>query len=138
MVLFNNSLIRLDYTPATDILAVEYPDLHDFLLADIKRSINTLVDTVKHYDVKRLMLDSTRTISSVSEEASKEIATYLAAGLMNTRVEKVARVQSGNVNVENTALENMKHVRQSLSLPFALRNFAGRLEAEAWLVSRIS
>lgn len=71
MVLFDNSLIKLDYDPATDILAVEYPDLHDFLLSEIKRSIDTLVDTVKHYDVKRLLLDSTRTVVAVSDEESR-------------------------------------------------------------------
>ncbi|MCC9138043.1 hypothetical protein ACFSKU_03655 [Pontibacter silvestris] len=136
MVLFDNSLIRLDYTPATDILAVEYPDLHDFLLSDIKRSIDTLVDTAKHYDVKRVLLDSTRTVSSVSEEASRKIAAYLAAGLMGTRVVKVARVQSPSATVETTAQENMKHVRQSLPLPFELQNFTCRAEAVEWLMAR--
>ena len=74
MVLFDNSLIRLDYNPATDILEVEYPDLYDYLLSEIRRSIDTLLDTVKNYDVKRLLLDSTRTIISVGDEESREIA----------------------------------------------------------------
>ncbi|MFD3003924.1 hypothetical protein ACFS7Z_26445 [Pontibacter toksunensis] len=137
MVLFDNSIIRLDYAPASDILAAEYPDLHDFLLPDIKRSLDTLVDTVTHYDVKRLLLDSTRTVTTVCEEAGKDIAAHLAAGLMKTRVEKVARVQSVSPTVESTAQKNIEHVRQSVSLPFELRNFTSRTEAVEWLLGRL-
>lgn len=133
MVLFDNSLIRLDYDPATDVLAVEYPDLHDFLLTEIKRSIDTLVDTMKNYDVKRIMLDSTRTIISVSDEESREIALYLTAGLMRTRISKVARVQSGSAAVEATAEGNIRHIKESMSLPFGLQNFTDRKEAVEWL-----
>lgn len=133
MVLFDNSLIRLDYDPATDILAVEYPDLHDFLLTEIKRSIDTLVDTVKHYDIKRILLDSTQTIISVSDEESREIALYLTAGLMRTRISKVARVQSPSATVEATAKGNIRHIKESISLPFDLQNFTDKKEALLWL-----
>jgi len=88
MILFQNSIIKLDYTPATDILAVEYPDLHDFLLPEIKHSINIMVDNIRNYDVKKILLDSTKTIVSVGEAESREVATYLASGLVKTRVQK--------------------------------------------------
>ena len=133
MVLFDNSLIKLDYDPATDILEVEYPDLHDFLLSEIKQSINTLLDKVKHYDVKRLLLDSTRTIVSVGDKESREIALYLAFGLMHTRVEKVARVQSPSQAVETTAEENIRHIKETQILSYELRNFTDKADAIAWL-----
>ncbi len=135
MILFQNSIIKLDYTPATDILEVEYPDLHGFLLNEIKTSINIMVDNVKNYDVKKLLLDSTKTIISVSEEESREIATYLATGLLNTRVQKVARVQSSSDTVETTAKGNIQHIQESWSLPFQLQNFVGKAEALNWLKS---
>ncbi len=133
MVLFNNSLIRLDYNPATDIMEVEYPDLHDYLLPEIKRSVDILLDTVKNYDVKRLLLDSTRTIISVGDVESREIATYLAAGLARTRVQKVARVQSPSATVENTAQQNIRHISQVQALPFKLENFSSKALALEWL-----
>lgn len=135
MVLFENSILRLDYDPASDILDVEYPDLHDFMLFEIKRTIDTLVDTVKHYDVKRLLLDSTRTVSSVSEEESREIAMYLAAGLATTRVQKVARVQSPSAAVETRAQNNVQHIIKMQPFPFQLQNFTGKADAVAWLRS---
>lgn len=136
MLLFKNSIITLDYNPAADILEVAYPDLHGFLLPEIKHSIDILIDNVKNYDVKRILLDSTRTVISVSEEESREITVSLAAGFMKTRVQKLARLQSGMATVEATAQENIKHITDSQLLSFQLKNFTSRAEAVAWLSAR--
>ena len=136
MLLFKNSIITLDYNPAADILEVAYPDLHGFLLPEIKHSIDIMIDNVKNYDVKRILLDSTRTVISVSEEESKEVTTYLAAGFMKTRVQKLARLQSGVAAVEATAQGNIKHITETLPLPFQLQNFTSKAEAIAWLAAR--
>jgi hypothetical protein len=133
MVLFESSVLTLDYSPATDILEVEYPDLHDFLLPEIKRNIDTLVEVVGSYDVKKLLLDSTRTVVSVNDAESREVASYLAAGLARTRLWKVARVQSPSAAVETRAQENIKHIQHAQPLPFQLQNFTGKAEALAWL-----
>lgn len=135
MILFKNSIIQLDYNPAADILDVAYPDLHGFLIPEIKHSIDILVDNVRNYDVKRVLLDSTRTLILVSEAESREVATYLAGGLMKTRVQKVARLQSSSTVVEATAQGNIQHIRQTQALPFLLQNFTVREEAVAWLTS---
>lgn len=133
MILHKNSLIKLEYDPATDILQVDYPDLHTHLLPEIRHSIDILVDAVKNYDIKRLLLDSTKTTVSVNPEQGREIATYLAAGLQKTRIQKVARLASLNIEVENSAQNNIKHISQTAVLPFQLRNFTDRTEALAWL-----
>lgn len=135
MILFENSVIRLNYNPATDILEVEYPDLHDYLIPEIKHSINILIETVKNYDVKRVLLDSTRTVSSVDEEESREVAVYLAAGFMSTRVQRVARVESSSEAVEKTAQRNIQHIQGAQPLPFQLKNFTSKTAATDWLKS---
>ncbi|MCX2739788.1 hypothetical protein [Pontibacter anaerobius] len=133
MILFENSIVKLDYDPATDIVEIEYPDLHGFLLPEIKHTITILVDYIRNYDVKRMLLDSTKTMVSVSEEESREVAMTLAAGVMKTRVEKVARVQSPSEAVEQTSERNIHHLKQTQQLPFELRNFTSKAEAIAWL-----
>lgn len=138
MILLDNGLLKLDYSPSTDILEVEYPDLHDFMLSEIRHNINILIDTVRYYDVKRVLLDSTRTVISVSDEESREVAMYLAAGLMKTRLQKVARVQSPSEAVEKTAQGNMRHIKETQSLPFELQNFTSKTEALDWLKSNIT
>ena len=58
MILFQNSLLTLAYNPSSDILEVNYPDLYEFLLPEIKHSIDIMIDNVRNYDVKRVLLDS--------------------------------------------------------------------------------
>jgi hypothetical protein len=108
MILFQNSFIKLDYDPATDIFEVGYPDLHGYLLPEIKHSINIMIETVKNYDVKRILLDSTRTVASVNHDESREIAAYLAAGLTKTRLQLLARVQLPNAAMETRAQANIR------------------------------
>ncbi|MCC9168804.1 hypothetical protein [Pontibacter harenae] len=133
MILFENSILRLDYSPSSDILEVGYPDLHDYLLVEIKHSIDILVDTVKHYDVKRVLLDSSRTSIEVNREESRMIAVYLATGMATTRVQKVARLQSPSAFVEHTAEANIDYITQTQSLPYQLQNFTTKEMAIGWL-----
>ncbi|WP_377062545.1 hypothetical protein [Rufibacter immobilis] len=135
MILFQNSVIQLDYDPATDILEVVYPDLHGYLIPEVKHSIDILFEKVRSYDVKNLLLDSSNTISSVNEEQSRDISSYLATGLAQTRLKKVARVQSLVVDVEKTAQSNIQHIESTLALPFQLRNFSEKSAAWDWLTS---
>lgn len=134
MILYDNSLIRIDYNPATDILEIAYPDLHEYLLPEIKHSIDNLVKTITNYDVKRLLLDSSHTIVAVEMEKSREITTYLVDGLSKTRLQKIARLQSKNPTVETLAEGNIRHVNLNMSLPFELMNFVSRERATAWLL----
>lgn len=135
MILFQNSIVTLNYDPATDVLQAQYPDLHGFLLPEIKHTILLMTDIIRNYDVKKLLLDSTRTVIAVSSEESREIAAFLAGNIMTTRVEKVARVQSDNQQVEEHARQNMAHVQEVQVLPFQLRNFSSHTEAIAWLTN---
>ncbi len=132
MVLFENSILKLNYNPATDILEVEYPDLHDFLLPEIKHSITQMIEVIKNYDVKRLLLDSTKTLIAVSEAESREVAVFLAGALTKTRVLKVARVQSPSSTIEKTAQNNIRHIKAQ-SLSYQLQNFTSKADAVAWL-----
>ncbi|PVY43143.1 hypothetical protein [Pontibacter virosus] len=133
MILFENSIIKLDYNPATDIIAVEYPDLHQYLLPEIKHTIDIMVDIIKSYDIKKLLLDSRRTLIDVTEEESREIASYMAAGVMKTRIQKVARIQSPSEKIEKTSEANIKHISETHALPFQLLNFTNKEAAIEWL-----
>ena len=126
MVLFANSIVVLNYDPATDIAVVQCPDLHDYMLAETKYSIDMLIKTIRNYDVRKPLLDSTRTTISVGSKQSREIATYLALGVMKTRVVKVARIQSPSCSVENHAEGNIKHIQERHRLSFQLKNFTSK------------
>ncbi|WP_026463899.1 hypothetical protein [Adhaeribacter aquaticus] len=133
MILHSNGLITLNYNPATDILEVAYPDLHGYLLTEIKQSIDVMLDNIRNYDIKKLLLDSSKTLISVTPEETKEITTYLVSGLKTTRIRKLARLQSPSSHVEHMAQNNIQHVKTAGLLTFDLQSFTDKSGAIAWL-----
>ncbi|WP_157593100.1 hypothetical protein [Rufibacter tibetensis] len=125
----------MDYTPATDILYVEYPDLDSALLPVIKNSFTILVEAIVNYDVKRLLLDASRTHVSISEEENRDISIQLATALAKTRLQKVARIQPLDPVLENKAQNNISRIHQKGVLTYELRTFSSNQEAVKWLQS---
>ncbi|KAA6431685.1 hypothetical protein ACD591_11175 [Rufibacter glacialis] len=123
----------MDYDPATDVVVVAYPDLHGYLLPEIKHTITQIVEVIKNYDIKKLLLDSTKTVISVPDEESRYISTSLASGFSLTRLQKVARLQSHSQEVEVRAEQNIEHIQATQKLPFQLRTFNDRGAAMDWL-----
>lgn len=133
MILHQNSILRLEYNPATDILEVKYPDLQKFMLFEVRESLKLMVETIRNYDVKRLLLDASTTIIDVSEEENRNMSMQLAAELSHTRLRKVARIQPLDPNKELRAQENIKEIEKAGHLPFQLRTFTDRSAALHWL-----
>jgi hypothetical protein len=133
MIIHQNSLIILDYTPASDILEVEYPDLQGYLLSHIKESLDLMVETIRTYDVKRLLIDASKTVIEISEEENKQLTIHLGAALVSTRLQKLARIQPIDLNQELRAQENIQTLKSSGLLPYQLQTFTDKNEALSWL-----
>ena len=134
MILAKTSIITLDYNPATDILQADYPDLIGFQIPEIKRSLTIMVEAIRNYDVKKLLLDASKTTIEVSQEESSAITRQLAVDLVNTRLQKVARIQPVDNNRERTAQENINQIGQAGLLPYQLQTFTHKSDAMAWLM----
>lgn len=137
MLLFENSILKLNYDPATDILDVQYPDLYNFMIPEVKYTIDLLIEHIKNYDIKRVMLDASKSLMKSEDERSREISTYLAAGLMGTRIQRLARLQSLSQAVEAATQQNIKHVKESMPIHFDIQTFTDRAEAREWLTSSL-
>ncbi|MBB6613031.1 hypothetical protein H7F15_18465 [Pontibacter sp. Tf4] len=135
MLLYQNSLITLTFDPANDVLDVAYPDLHDYLIPEIKNSINIILETIVNYNIKKMLLDASNTVVSIGHEESHEISMYLAKGLVRTCLQKVARVQSPNTVLEERSDKTIQVIENTLQLPFELQNFTTKEEALLWLIS---
>ena len=135
MILHQNSIIKLEYSPATDILEVKYPDLQKFILFEIKESLKLMVETIRNYDVKRLLLDASSTHIDISDEENRDLSMQLAAELARTRLQRVARIQPIDPKKELKAQENIKQIEKVLPLPYQLRTFTERAAALEWLKS---
>jgi hypothetical protein len=133
MILLQNSLIKLDYNPATDIMEVDYPDLQGFLLSEVKYSIGLMVDMIRNYDVKKMLIDVSKTIIDIEDEQSRQLSVYLAAELVRTRLQKMARIQPYDANKEVKAQENIKLIQGQGLIRYQVRSFTERQEALKWL-----
>jgi N-dimethylarginine dimethylaminohydrolase len=125
-----SALIKLDYEIATDVLTVEWPDVHSYTLNEVNETLNEVLKTIRHYDVKRLLVDASLTVVSIDKEEYTKIAGNFAQQLLKTRLEKVARIESIDRMREATIKENNKPAPLG---PIAFKNFKNKPEALSWL-----
>ena len=133
MVLHQSSLITLDYDPATDVLSMDWPDVKDFLVPEVERELKVLIDNIKHYDVKKLLIDTSKAKVELKEAEYQAFITAFANTLKDTRLEKVARVGTDNPNREK--LSDQAKTTSRIDQFMEFQSFNSRTEALAWLLS---
>lgn len=132
MILYQNALMKLDYSPQTDILSVEWPSFDPYSLPEIKQTLHRLVEAIRTYDVKNLLLDSSKTKIGVSETEYLAVVGQFQADLMKTRLQRIARIISGDSEREKK-VEKMKEENQSA---IQLESFSSKTEALEWLTGK--
>ncbi|WP_345168849.1 hypothetical protein [Nibribacter koreensis] len=125
----------MHYSPATDILHVKYPDVDSVLLPIIKESLAAMVQAIINYDVKRLLLDASKTVIKSSIEENRSLTLELASHLSKTRLQKVARIQPVDPVREKQAQANINHIQEKGLLSYQLGTFATEQEAMEWLLA---
>jgi len=129
MILFESPLIRLEYTPATDILLADLSNRNEFYALELKEIFRMISTTVRHYDVKRLLMDSRNRIIAISDEEYAVLMENYLQDLQNTRLEKLARLKTGVSSREGLAKQNKETV-----FSFALETFMDKEMAIEWLL----
>jgi hypothetical protein len=133
MILYQSSLITLEYDPATDILSVNWPDVQEVYIPALEKEANVLVETIKHYDVKKLLIDSSKAAVEVDEEAYQSFLVSFAHELMKTRLRKVARI--GTTDQTREKLVNQTSEVTQISQAMAFQVFDNKSKAQAWLLA---
>ncbi|QCR23758.1 hypothetical protein [Pontibacter sp. SGAir0037] len=136
MILFENSMFKLDYDPASDILEIDYPDLQDYLLREVKHTMDIVLDIVRNYNIRHVLFNSTAAATSnITVEESRELIMYFATGLVKTRLVKLARIRSADFATEARIEESIKQAAsQFIYTPFELQDFTDKGQALDWLV----
>jgi len=135
MIISNNGLINLDYTPATDILAVELPDIRKFSISEVERSLELVVEAITSYDIKKLFLDSSKAVIEVDDEEYRSVIMKFSRQLLATRLQKLARVGSQVAAQEERAARLADEITQRGALPVQFQNFSTKAEATNWLMA---
>ena len=133
MIAFQNSFISINFTPDTDILSVEWPDFEAETVLEVQNSINKIVDLLKSYDAKNLLIDVSKARISIPYADYNVIIKEFALNLRTTRVVKYARIMSSDPERE----ENVKSVRLEKLYDFQYRDFKTTDEAISWLTGEI-
>lgn len=129
MNLFDSPIIRLDYTPATDILVADLSNQHEFYALEVREALHLIIQHVRHYDVTRLLMDSRKRILVMEEAEYAALMTDFTKALQTTRLQKLARLYTGIPAREDLALSVSAQIISS----YTLRTFPNQEQAVAWL-----
>lgn len=129
MILFQSGLIKLDYDPATDILSVDMPSINYNLAAEFRRALDIIVENVRNYDVKKLLVDARKSVVEMETEDYAALVAGFTSDLKNTRLQKGARIVSDNRLRENIVQKVIEDA-QPVSL---YQTFTAKADALAWL-----
>ncbi|RDV11947.1 hypothetical protein DXT99_23275 [Pontibacter diazotrophicus] len=132
MNIFHNSFIKLDYEPTTDVLSVNMPTVNVVNMSEVKHTLEIIVEHVRSYDVKRLLVDARKTEIEIDEDIYTAIVSEFSRSLMATRLQKVARIVSSSTVRENV----VKKVYGENKLTLEFKNFTDIAPAMEWLVQR--
>lgn len=136
-MLLYNGIITLDYDPATDVLVTGMPDIRQFGLSEVSFCLGLIVESVRNYDIKHLLLDSSKSVVEIEDEAYKAVTAKFGMDLMKTRLRKIARVATADAGREEKSTRISAELRQELNLPVTFQNFTSRAEAMDWLLSSV-
>jgi hypothetical protein len=132
MILYKSSLITLDYDPATDILSLDWPDIQDLFVAAVEQEIQELIKNIKHYDIKKLLLDTSRATVNVDMVQYQAFLEDFGRKLAATRLQKVARIGSSDP-VREKLVHDAREVTQ-ISGGLVFKVFKNKAEALNWLM----
>lgn len=119
----------MDYEPATDILSVDMPSVNDIFLPELIRSMSLVVAYLRHYDVKRLLIDARKTQVEVSEVQYADMLSGFRCGLAKTRLEKMARIIPATAVTDTLILQLYRESRHN----YELEHFTALDAALKWL-----
>ncbi|MFC6996847.1 aldo-keto reductase family protein [Rufibacter roseus] len=131
-MIISNKLLHLDYDPSIDVLFVEWPDFNNYSLAELHYTLESLVETIRSYDIKNLLVDATKTVVAIDQGDYEEISGKFAQNLLTTRLQKLARLVSDS-SVRERHVENFK---KKSNFSFELESFSTKEEALAWIRDR--
>ena len=124
-----NQFIKLEFNPATDTLFVEWPNIHDYTLYELHFILTDLINTVRNYDIKKILADSRKSTVTLPEQEYSAIVEQFAKDLSTTRLQKLARLTTGLGYREKAA----EKAADGVNGAYSVRSFYTMEEALAWL-----
>ncbi|WP_347158333.1 hypothetical protein [Pontibacter chitinilyticus] len=135
MILHRDGLVEMQYDAAVDILKVKWLDSKGATRDEFGYSFQKLLETIRNYDIKKLLIDSREDITAVTDEEYKELNTTFANKLAGTRLARIARLGTTNTSRESFVEALVEDVLALPDTTVAYHNFYDEQHATAWLVA---
>ncbi|AKD03430.1 hypothetical protein POKO110462_05640 [Pontibacter korlensis] len=134
MKLHSDGLCELEYDAATDILTARWLQSKTSTLAELSYTMQVLLDTIRNYDIKRLLIDAHEDVEGVSDVEYVDLNVEFAKKLVQTRLQKIARLGNPNHNRENFIEALAEDLLAQPTTLVAFQNFTDERSAIQWLL----
>ena len=124
-----NQFIKLEYDPRYDILVIEWPDMFEHNTVEYHYVLESLVEVVRYYDIKKVLVSAQRQVVDVTNEQYVRIVADFRDLLNTTRLEKLARVGTTDRELES----QVREIGDILAQNYIVENFNNLTEAMNWL-----
>lgn len=101
MILHKDRYFEHLYDVKLDLVRVTWPDIENIYLPEIFHSVSVLVENVRNYNIRNLLVDARDTKLLTSYEEADRVVKAFTEGLAQSRLQKLARVESLNSQREN-------------------------------------
>ena len=133
MILYQDSLLELDYDLRTDVLYVNWPSLTEANVSYLNISINELLNAIKHYDIKKLLIDSSTSRIEIPDEVYRPLIFSFINRLKDTRLYRMARVIPENTSREARLQGYTRQMRAENMFSYETGEFMSKDQALNWL-----
>jgi len=133
MILHKDGLIEMDYDVASDVLVVKWLASATSTSLELGYTMDLIVDKVRSYDIKKLLIDAREDVVGITDEEYVEINVKFANNLASTRLDRVARLGTTNINRENFVKSLVEDVQALTQTHLIYKEFSNETAAKLWL-----
>jgi hypothetical protein len=133
LILYSDSIVRLDYTPAQDIVLATLPVVRAYDVNEINQAFISMVGCITEYNITRLLLDFTGNTLELPEAEYKQSIAQLADGLLQTPLVKMARIRTQNDVREQKIKGTYEGIKNRVGIQVVFSTFYDKTEAIQWL-----
>ncbi|MER2999216.1 hypothetical protein [Pontibacter populi] len=136
MILYKDHIIELDYQPAQDLLITCQPSIRPYDAREVRSAFISIITFVKEYNITRLLLDFTRNTQDLSETEYKTNMAQLTVGLLQTSLQKVARLTTSDAIREQKIASMLDTIQGAVPMVVEVGMFTSKEEAVRWLLHK--
>lgn len=130
MILHSDRFFEHQYDVKLDLLLVYWPNIENIFLPEILHSTGKLVENIRNYNIRNLLIDASRTTLLSSYHDADQVINLLVKGLDKSNLEKLARIESSNSHREETLKAFAIHMNEIFS--YTTRFFNDKAGAMDW------